>query len=144
VDRGKRDEQDKPLRDPGSITYSAAIESAAALDTGPERSEFAERVLREATRRGFTQASRCVVLGDGSAWIWNTAAELFPQAIQILDCFHAIEHLRKVGRVIYCDSKQKHWSAPTTSGTIEIEYVTRSFANKAYAPPLASWRPVAK
>ena len=105
-----RDEEDKPVRDPGSVTYSAAIESAAARDTSPERSEFAERVLREATRRGFTQASRCVVLGDGSAWIWNTAAELFPQAIEILDRFHAKEHLSKVGKVIYGDSKQgKKW-----------------------------------
>lgn len=105
-----RDKEGKPVRDPGSITYSAAIESAATLDTSPERSEFAERALREATRRGFTAASRCVVLGDGSAWIWNTAAELFPQAIQILDRFHAKEHLSQVGKVLYRDSKQgKKW-----------------------------------
>jgi hypothetical protein len=105
-----RDEEDKPVRDPGSITYSAAIESAAAPGTSPERSEFAERALREATRRGFTQAARCLVLGDGSAWIWNTAAELFPQAIQILDRFHAKEHLSKVGKIIYRDNKQgKKW-----------------------------------
>jgi len=105
-----RDEEGKPVRDPGSITYSAAIESAASLDTCPERSEFAERVLREATRRGFTDASRCVVLGDGSAWIWNIAKELFPQAIQILDRFHAKEHLSKVGKAIYGDSEPgKKW-----------------------------------
>ena len=105
-----RDEEGLPVRDPGSITYSAAIESAAAMDTSLDRSDFAERVLREATRRGFPEASRCVLLGDGSAWIRNTAAELFPQAIQILDRFHAKEHLRKVGKVIYGDSKQgKKW-----------------------------------
>lgn len=105
-----RDAEGKPMRDPGSITYSAAIESAAALDTSPERSAFAERVLREATRRGFTEASRCVVLGDGSAWIWNTAKELFPQAIQILDRFHAKEHLSQVGKIIYGDSESgKQW-----------------------------------
>lgn len=105
-----RDEENKPVRDLGSITYSAAIESAAAPDTSPDRSEFAERVLREATRRSFTAASRCVVLGDGSAWIWNTAAELFPQAIQILDRFHAKEHLSKVGKVIYKGSQQgQNW-----------------------------------
>src|SRR5664279_4449694 len=57
-----RDEEGKPVRDPGSITYSAAIESAAASDTKPDRSNFAERVLREATRRSFTEAPRCVVL----------------------------------------------------------------------------------
>ena len=55
----------------------------------------AERVLREATRRDFTQASRCVALGDGSAWIWNTARELFPQATQILDRYHAQEALHR-------------------------------------------------
>lgn len=105
-----RDAQGKPTRDAGSITYSAAIESAATLDTSPARSEFAERVLRETTRRGFTEASHCVVLGDGSAWIWNTAAELFPQAIQILDRFHAKEHLSKVGKIIYGDSEPgKKW-----------------------------------
>jgi hypothetical protein len=105
-----RDEEGKPVRDLGSVTYSAAIESAAALDTSPKRSEFAERALREATRRGFTEAPRCVVLGDGSAWIWNTAKELFPQAIQILDRFHAKEHLSKVGKAIYGDSEPgKKW-----------------------------------
>jgi hypothetical protein len=105
-----RDENGKPVRDPGSVTYSAAIESAATLDTSPDPSDFAERVLREAMRRSFPAAPRCVVLGDGSAWIWNTAAELFPQAIQILDRFHAKEHLSKVGKVIYGDNGQgKKW-----------------------------------
>lgn len=96
-----RDEEGKPVRDPGSITYSAAIESAAAPDTSLKRSELAERVLREATRRGFTEAPRCAVLGDGSTWIWNTATELFPQAIQILDRFHAKEALHRTAQSIF-------------------------------------------
>jgi Uncharacterised protein family (UPF0236) len=95
-----RDEEGKPVRDPGSITYSAAIESAATLDTSPKRSDLAERGLREATRRGFTAAPRCAVLGDGSAWIWNTATELFPQAIQILDRFHVKEALHRAAQSI--------------------------------------------
>jgi hypothetical protein len=61
-----RDPEGKPVRDAGFITYSAAIESAAVPDASPTRSDFADRVLREATRRGFTEASRCVILGDGS------------------------------------------------------------------------------
>ena len=105
-----RDAEGKPMRDPGSITYSAAIESAATLDTSPELSAFAARVLREANRRGFPEAARGVVLGDGSPWIWNTAAELFPQAMQILDRFHAKEHLSKVGKAIYGDTTEgKPW-----------------------------------
>jgi hypothetical protein len=105
-----RDEEGKAVRDPGSITYSAAIESASIPDTSPHLSEFAARVLREATRRGFTEAARPVVLGDGAAWIWNTAAELFPQATQILDRFHAKEHLGKVAQGVYGDSLEgKLW-----------------------------------
>src|SRR5580693_812518 len=69
-----RDEEGQPVRDSGSITYSSAIESAAAPDTSLKRSDLADPVLREATRRGFSEAPRCVVLGDGSAWIRNTAA----------------------------------------------------------------------
>ncbi len=101
-----RDAEGKPVRDPGSITYSAAIETAATLDTSPELSDFAARVQREASRRGFIEAPRQVVLGDGAPWIWNTATELFPQATQILDRFHAKEHLSQVGKVIYGDSPE--------------------------------------
>jgi len=105
-----RDEEGRPVRDPGSITYSAAIESAATLDASPELSDFAARVQREASRRGFAEAQRPAVLGDGSAWIWNTATELFPQAVQILDRFHAKEHLSRVGKVLYGDNPEsKPW-----------------------------------
>jgi hypothetical protein len=106
-----RDEEGRPVRDPGSITYSAAIETAAAADTSPKRSDFAERVLREATRRGFTEAPRCVVLGDGAAWIWNTARELFPQATQILDRFHAKEVLHRTAQAIFgATNEGKQWA----------------------------------
>jgi len=47
------DEQGTPVRDEGSVTYSAALESASALDTAAARSPFAQRVWREATRRRF-------------------------------------------------------------------------------------------
>ena len=107
-----RDEEGKPVRDAGSITYSAAIESAAVSDTSLDRSDFAERVLREATRRGFTEAPRCVVLGDGATWIWNTARELFPQATQILDRFHAKEALHRTAQSIFgATSESKPWAA---------------------------------
>jgi len=106
-----RDKEGTPMRDAGSVTYSAAIESAATADTSPDRSDFAERVLREATRRSFTQASRCVVLGDGSSWIWNTARELFPQATQILDRYHAKEALHRTAQAIFgATSESKQWA----------------------------------
>lgn len=96
-----RDEDGNPVRDPGSVSYSAAIESAATRDTDLEPSEFAERVFREATRRAFDRAPRRVVLGDGALWIWNLADEHFPGAIQIVDRFHAKQYLSLVAKAIH-------------------------------------------
>jgi hypothetical protein len=95
-----RDEEGIPIRDEGSVTYSAALESASALDTA-ERSPFAQRVWREATRRRFCQAPRRIVLGDGAVWIWNIADDQFPDATQIVDRFHAKQHLSDLGKALY-------------------------------------------
>jgi hypothetical protein len=96
-----RDDEGIPVRDPGSVSYSAAIESAASRDTDAVPSAFAQRADREARRRGFDQAKRRVVLGDGAPWIWNLADEQFPGAIQIVDLFHAKQHLSDVAKAIY-------------------------------------------
>jgi hypothetical protein len=96
-----RDEEGIPVRDEGSVTYSAALESASALDTAAESSPFAQRVWREATRRRFCQAPRRVVLGDGAVWIWNIADDQFQDATQIVDRFHAKQHLSDLGKALY-------------------------------------------
>jgi len=96
-----RDDEGTPVRDQGSVTYSAAIESAAQRDTDEVPSEFAARVLREAARRCFERAARRAVLGDGAKWIWNLATEHLPDAIQIVDRFHAKQHLSDVAKSIY-------------------------------------------
>ena len=95
------DEEGTPIRDEGSVTYSAALESACALDTAPTRSPFAQRVWREATRRRFCQAPRSAVLGDGAPWIWSIAEDQFPEALQIVDRFHAKQHLSDLGKALY-------------------------------------------
>ncbi len=89
------------MRDPGSATYNAAIETIAARDTDTEIAPFAQRILREAERRGLDTAARQVVLGDGAAWIWNFADEHVPDAIQIVDVFHARQRLFDVAKAIY-------------------------------------------
>ena len=67
---------------------------------------------REAERRGFPQASRRVILGDGAKWIWRVAYELFPGAIQIVDFYHASEKLWEVAKDLLPDDPQatKAWA----------------------------------
>ena len=107
-----RDEEGMPVRDEGSVTYSAAIESAATRDTDAELSQFAKRVEREALRRRFQHAPRQAVIGDGAPWIWNIASELFPDALQIVDRYHANERLSTVGKAIYGSATElaEHWT----------------------------------
>ena len=107
-----RDAAGIPVRDRGSVSYSAAIESAAARDTDEAPSAFAGRAEREAVRRGFDRAERRVIIGDGAAWIWNLAAEQFPGAIEVVDLFHAKEHLSDVATAIYgtADDLRRQWA----------------------------------
>ncbi len=89
------------MRDAGSATYNAAIESIATHDTDKEPAPFAQRILREVERRRFNDASRQVVIGDGAAWIWRFADEHFPAAIEIVDVFHAKGHIFDVAKAVY-------------------------------------------
>jgi len=100
-----RDENGTPVRDEGSVSYTAAIESAAETQDGSP-SDFATRVLRETSRRRFDHAIRRVILGDGAAWIWNLADTHFPGAIQIVDRFHVKEHLSNVAKIIWGGSNE--------------------------------------
>jgi len=97
----RRDSEGRPTRDPGSIRYTAAIESAETKPTAKALAPFAQRVEREAKRSGFTDAPRQVAIGDGAVWLWNIVSECFPRAIQILDKFHAKQHLHDVAKDVF-------------------------------------------
>lgn len=96
-----RNKDGEPVKDLGSVSYNAAIETAAIHDTETESPPFAKRVLRELDRRCFHDAPRQVVLGDGAAWIWNFADEHHPHAIHIVDIFHAKQHLFDAAKALY-------------------------------------------
>ena len=95
------DSEGRPVRDAGSVSHNAAIESIATRDTDKVPAPFVRRVLREIGRRGFLGVERRVVLGDGAAWIWNFADEHLPDAIQIVDIFHAKQHIFDVAKALY-------------------------------------------
>jgi hypothetical protein len=78
------DADGSPVRDKGSATYIGAIESAET---------FGARLYSEAVRRGVNTTEEVVIIGDGAKWIWNLAATHFPNAIEIVDLFHAKEHV---------------------------------------------------
>jgi len=98
------DDRGRPVRDEASTTYVGAIETAEA---------FGVRIYTEAVRRGVTHTEQVIVLGDGAPWIWGIAAEHFPGAIQIVDLYHAREHLADLGKGVYgqASAAAKAWAA---------------------------------
>ncbi len=62
--------------------------------------DFGKLMAAEARRRGAGRIRQLVFLGDGAAWIWNLAARHFPEATQIVDLFHAREHLHDLARLL--------------------------------------------
>ena len=86
------DDQGRLRRDEHSTTYVGAIETAE---------QFGPRIYAEAVRRGLKRAGRVIVVGDGAAWIWNIADEHFYDAIQIIDLYHARQHLIELAKSVY-------------------------------------------
>jgi hypothetical protein len=85
------DDDGWPVRDPGSSSYLASFAPAH---------EFGPLVAAEARRRGSDHVRQVVVLGDGAPWIWKIAGRLLPSATQIVDLFHAREHLHALAATL--------------------------------------------
>jgi len=96
------DKEGYPIRDPDSTTYTGAIETAE---------EFGKRIYLEAWNRGWSRAEKKVVMGDGAEWIWNLAEPYFPGAVQIVDLYHARQHLWELARKLHPNDEvnQKAW-----------------------------------
>jgi len=97
------DAQGYPVRDKDSTSYVGAIETAE---------EFGWRIYAEAVRRGLQAAKQVIFIADGAPWIWKIADEHFPGALQIVDLFHARQHLANLGKSILVDPIQlKSWTS---------------------------------
>jgi hypothetical protein len=99
------DKEGWPIRDPDSTTYVGAIETAE---------EFGYRIYTEAWLRGWEWAAIKIVIADGAIWIWNLAELHFPGAVQIVDLYHARQHLWKTAALLHPHdlAAKKLWMAP--------------------------------
>lgn len=111
----------------GVVDRAATALSYVAAREGPDR--FGPRLVAEAARRGaldvvgwdgpvrgrgLARLRRVVILGDGARWIWELAAEHFGDRIEIVDYYHASQHLWEVARALHPDdpTAQAAWARP--------------------------------
>jgi hypothetical protein len=101
---------------PGPIAYVARRTTAEG---------FAPQLYALAHRLGVQRAQQVVVLADGAKWIWRVAEEQFPGAVQIVDEYHARQHVWDVARTAFASqpSQRDAWAKTVieklTEGQIE-------------------------
>ena len=77
-----------------NVEYSAVLGSPDALSPA---------LWRLAVQRQIPLAAETSVTADGAEWIWNLAADLFPDSVQIVDWYHACDHLADAAAALYPD-----------------------------------------
>jgi len=87
----------------GERWYAASIEG---------KDTFAQRLWEQIESSGADRAPQTVWLGDGAAWIWDLKAEILPQAVEILDYYHARDHLYQMAHALWgeCAERAQQWA----------------------------------
>ncbi len=85
----KLDKNGYPVRDRASTSVIATFEPATT---------FGSLVKAEGIRRGAGHVRQLTIIGDGAAWIWGIATDKFPEATQVVNLYHAREHLYSLTR----------------------------------------------
>jgi len=94
----RTDENGEPIRDPASTSYVGTMAGCREIGT---------LLHEEALRRGHGRIAQTVYLGDGAPWIWENARLNVPGSVQILDFYHAAEHLGILASAIEGADTQK-------------------------------------
>jgi hypothetical protein len=107
---------------------------------------FGARLAAEAARRGALEVVRWTgpvrgrglavlrevqLLGDGAPWIWNLAAERFDARIEVVDFWHATEHLHDAAVALFGEGPR---------ATAWVESRTGELLSAGVAPVLAALR----
>jgi hypothetical protein len=71
---------------------------------------FGKLLWATGCQRQAQLAQELIFLGDGAEWIWNLVQEHYPEAVQIVDWFHAAEYIAPVANTAFSDKdERKTW-----------------------------------
>jgi hypothetical protein len=100
--------------------------------------EFAPQLYALAHRVGLPRAREVVILADGAKWIWGIAEEQFPGAVQIVDEYHARQHVWEVARAAFAaEPSQRDAWAKTVLLHLSEGRIEAVIAAIEHVPPVA-------
>ena len=76
-----------------------------------EAQAFEALLWASAVQRNADLAAEIVFVADGAPWIWNLVERNFPQAVQIVDWYHAVEYLAPIAEAAFGSASRsaKDW-----------------------------------
>lgn len=92
------------------MAHGVNVDYTAVLGS---KDEFTPALWALAVEQNVPTARKRASVGDGALWVWNVAEDVCPDGRQVVDWFHAVEHLSKAAHVLYPDEedekKRKRW-----------------------------------
>lgn len=106
----KRLERNPQTDELDEMAHGVNVHYTAVLGT---KDEFTPALWALAVQQNIPTARNRSVVADGAAWIWNVAEDVCPDGQQVVDWYHATEHLYKSALALYPSesdlAKRKRW-----------------------------------
>jgi hypothetical protein len=105
---GTRVEQDPQTQE--AVPLGSAVNNRYVAHLG-EPETIGQQIWAEARQRTWMEVEDSLAIGDGATWIWNLVSEHFYASHQLVDWFHATQHLAEAARILYDEgiSKNRTW-----------------------------------
>jgi hypothetical protein len=72
--------------------------------------DFGRLLWATGVKRLADKAKELIFVCDGAAWIWKLVSHYFPDAIQIVDWYHACEYLTPIAEAAFSqDTERQNW-----------------------------------
>lgn len=98
-----------------------------------EARQFGDLLWATGCQRQAQLAQELIFLGDGAEWIWNLVQEHYPEAVQIVDWFHATEYIAPVAHAAFTTEEERQtWTQHVRTALWEGELDTVIHAFQPY------------
>ena len=138
--------QAKPGRERSELVEGVYVDEPveASLHYVAQRTalgDFGRHLYALAVGQGLLRAQQVVVLGDGAPWLWRLVEEHFPNAVQIVDLYHAKEHVWEVAASVFGRSHPEGvaWAKQACDWLVhgQIDTLVKAIAALPAVAPLA-------
>lgn len=104
----QRWERDRQTHELVQVPHGVHMAHAAVLGSP---ADFAPALWKLAVEHDIPQADDSSVTAEGADWIWNLTNDLFPESVQIVDWYHACQHLAQAAAALHPDlpDQAKRW-----------------------------------